>query len=30
MYGRPWGYLWEQYFEQDMEKPEEEDLFNFE
>jgi hypothetical protein len=30
MYGRPWGYLWEKYFEQDMEKPEDEDLFNFE
>ena len=30
MYGRPWGYLWEKYFEQDMEKPQDEDLFNFE
>ena len=30
MYGRPWGHLWEKYFEQGMEKPEDEDLFNFE
>jgi hypothetical protein len=29
MYGRPWAYLWEKYFEQDMEKPEEEDIFSF-
>jgi hypothetical protein len=30
MYGRPWGHLWEKYFEQDMERPEADDLFNFE
>jgi hypothetical protein len=30
MYGRPWGQIWEKYFEQDMEKPEDEDIFSFE
>ena len=30
MYGRPWGQIWEKYFEQDMEKPEDDDIFNFE
>jgi len=30
MYGRPWAHYWDQYFEQDMEKPEEEDIFSFE
>jgi hypothetical protein len=30
MYGRPWGYLWEKYYEQNMERPEGEDIFNFE
>jgi hypothetical protein len=30
MYGRPWAALWERYLEQNMEKPEEEDIFNFE
>jgi hypothetical protein len=30
MYGRPWGYLWEKYFEQHMQRPEEEDIFSFE
>ncbi len=30
MYGRPWGYLWEKYFEQHMERPTDEDLFDFE
>ena len=30
MYGRPWAELWEKYFEQDMAKPEEEDIFSFE
>ena len=29
MYDRPWGHIWEQYFEQDMERPEEEDIFSF-
>jgi hypothetical protein len=28
MYGRPWAQIWDQ-FEQDMEKPEEEDIFSF-
>jgi hypothetical protein len=30
MYGRPWGYLWEKYNEQNMERPEGEDIFSFE
>lgn len=30
MYGRPWGQIWERYFEQDMEKPQDEDIFSFE
>ena len=29
MYGRPWAPIWEQYFEQGMERPEEEDIFSF-
>jgi hypothetical protein len=30
MYGRPWAYIWEKYFEQDMQRPaEEEDIFSF-
>lgn len=29
MYNRPWGHIWEQYFEQDMQRPEEEDIFSF-
>ena len=30
MYGRPWAHLWEEYFEQGMEKPQQnEDIFNF-
>jgi hypothetical protein len=29
MYGRPWGHLWEQYYEQNMERPEAEDIFSF-
>jgi len=29
MYGRPWAQMWEKYFEQGMEKPKEEDIFNF-
>ena len=29
MYGRPWAQIWEQYFEQGMEKPEEKDIFSF-
>jgi hypothetical protein len=30
MYGRPWAQIWEKYFEQDMERPEQEDIFSFE
>jgi hypothetical protein len=30
MYGRPWAQIWEQYFEEGMEKPEEKDVFSFE
>ena len=30
MYGRPWGYMWEKYYEQGMQRPEEEDIFSFE
>ena len=30
MYGRPWAEIWERYWEIDMEKPEESDVFNFE
>jgi len=29
MYGRPWAEIWDKNFEQDMEKPEEEDIFSF-
>lgn len=29
MYDRPWAAIWEEYFEQDMEAPEEEDIFSF-
>lgn len=30
MYGRPWAQIWEEYHEQGMEKPEDEDIFSFE
>jgi hypothetical protein len=30
MFGRPWAHLWEKYWEQGMERPEEDDLFRFE
>jgi hypothetical protein len=30
MYGRPWAHIWEKYWEQGMQKPEAEDIFNFE
>jgi hypothetical protein len=30
MFGRPWAQLWERYFEEGMERPEEEDIFTFE
>ena len=30
MYGRPWAQIWEKYWEQGMERPDDEDLFNFE
>jgi hypothetical protein len=29
MYGRPWAQIWEKYWEQGMEKPEAEDVFDF-
>jgi hypothetical protein len=29
MYGRPWAQIWEKYWEQDMKKPEENDIFDF-
>ncbi len=29
MYGRPWAYMWERYFEQDMVRPEDDDIFSF-
>jgi hypothetical protein len=29
MYNRPWGHIWEKYFETDMQAPEEEDIFSF-
>ena len=29
IYDRPWAHIWEEYFEQDMERPEKEDIFTF-
>jgi hypothetical protein len=29
MYGRPWAQLWEKYFEQGMQRPDESDIFDF-
>jgi hypothetical protein len=29
LYGRPWAAVWEEYFEQGMQRPEREDLFDF-
>jgi hypothetical protein len=29
MFGRPWAQIWEKYFEQDMDKPAEKDIFDF-
>jgi hypothetical protein len=29
MYDRPWAKIWDDYFEQDMQKPEQEDIFSF-
>ncbi len=29
MYGRPWARIWEKYWEQDMQRPEAEDIFSF-
>jgi hypothetical protein len=29
MYDRPWAQIWQKYFEQDMQRPEREDLFDF-
>jgi hypothetical protein len=30
MYGRPWGKIWEEYHEQEMQRPAEDDIFSFE
>ncbi len=30
MYGRPWAHIWERYWEDGMERPQEEDIFSFE
>ena len=30
MYGRPWARIWEQYWEEGLERPQEEDVFSFE
>jgi hypothetical protein len=30
LYGRPWAAAWEEYFEQKMQRPKAEDLFDFE
>ena len=29
IYGRPWAHIWEEYFENGMQKPQSEDIFNF-
>ena len=29
MFGRPWAHFWSKYWEEGMEKPEQEDIFNF-
>ena len=29
MYGRPWAQIWEKYFEEGMQKAEQEDIFSF-
>jgi hypothetical protein len=29
IYGRPWAHVWEKYWEQGMERPEGEDIFDF-
>jgi hypothetical protein len=29
LYGRPWAHIWEQYWEQGMQKPDNDDLFDF-
>ncbi len=29
MYGRPWAQIWDKYFEQGMDKPQKEDIFDF-
>jgi hypothetical protein len=30
LFGRPWAAIWEEYFEQGMERPKDEEIFNFE
>jgi hypothetical protein len=29
MYARPWAQIWEKYWEQGMQKPEQQDIFDF-
>src|SRR5690606_26673543 len=29
LYGRPWAAVWEEYFEQGMQRPQREDIFDF-
>jgi hypothetical protein len=29
MFGRPWAAVWEEFFENGMQRPEGEDIFNF-
>jgi hypothetical protein len=29
MYGRPWAQIWERYFEEGMQRPEDESIFDF-
>ena len=30
MYGRPWAQIWDKYWEQGMDKPDDDDIFEFE
>jgi hypothetical protein len=30
MFGRPWAQIWQEYYEQGMQRPEGEDIFSFE
>jgi hypothetical protein len=29
MFGRPWAHFWEEYFEEGMKRPQNDDIFNF-